>query len=255
MDKNEDSGSPGWGASLFMQTEDAARALLAAASAATVRSPRPSVVFSSTDDNGDSQIQKLQRRVARMLKGLSATPEVKGSYNPEILTSQKRQWARFQLQSSVLFVYPPEKQLPLKYKDLLSFCFPGGLEVYRRCPRVAREPSPTGCPQVVLARTPSPPVGRPRAIFLPRGEKDRGDVHAVERTPSMSELNEIVLGQEQLKQSNQSFVFRLKTARYRVVPSKLVSRVLLFSGSLAQSIAYGRFFTGGLPSARAGQKV
>lgn len=26
-------------------------------------------------------------------------------------------------------MYPPEKQLPLKYKDLLSFCFPGGLEV------------------------------------------------------------------------------------------------------------------------------
>lgn len=36
-------------------------------------------------------------------------------------------WIYFQ----VLFVYPPEKQLPLKYKDLLSFCFPGGLEV--RC--------------------------------------------------------------------------------------------------------------------------
>lgn len=31
--------------------------------------------------------------------------------------------------SQVLFVYPPEKPLPLKYKDLLSFCFPGGLEV------------------------------------------------------------------------------------------------------------------------------
>lgn len=29
----------------------------------------------------------------------------------------------------VLFVYPPEKQLPLKYKDLLSFCFPAGVEV------------------------------------------------------------------------------------------------------------------------------
>ncbi|XP_065046700.1 uncharacterized protein LOC135678153 isoform X8 [Musa acuminata AAA Group] len=226
MDKNEDSGSPGWGASLFMQTEDVARAFLAATSAATVRSPHPSVVFSSTDDNGDSQIQKFRRHVSRMLKGLSATPEVKGSYNPEILTSQKRQWARFQVQSldqrsvkeptkffesmvvvglhpsvdvqalhklvldhnndyskrrnllnynyqvnaesnlepQVLFVYPPEKQLPLKYKDLLSFCFPGGLEV-----------------------------------------------HAVERTPSLSELNEIILGQEQLKQSNQSFVFRLKS--------------------------------------------
>ncbi|XP_018684619.2 uncharacterized protein LOC103990852 isoform X1 [Musa acuminata AAA Group] len=226
MDKNEDSGSPGWGASLFMQTEDVARAFLAATSAATVPSPHPSVVFSSTDDNGDSQIQKFRRHVSRMLKGLSATPEVKGSYNPEILTSQKRQWARFQVQSldqrsvkeptkffesmvvvglhpsvdvqalhklvldhnndyskrrnllnynyqvnaesnlepQVLFVYPPEKQLPLKYKDLLSFCFPGGLEV-----------------------------------------------HAVERTPSLSELNEIILGQEQLKQSNQSFVFRLKS--------------------------------------------
>ncbi|KAL4269628.1 hypothetical protein GQ457_HM001880 [Hibiscus cannabinus] len=28
-----------------------------------------------------------------------------------------------------LIVYPPEKQLPLKCKDLLSFCFPGGIEV------------------------------------------------------------------------------------------------------------------------------
>lgn len=30
----------------------------------------------------------------------------------------------------VLFVYRPEKELPLKYKDLLSFCFPGAVEVY-----------------------------------------------------------------------------------------------------------------------------
>lgn len=105
MDKNEDSGSPGWGASLFMQTEDVARAFLSATSASTVRSPHPSVVFSSTDDNGDSQIQKLRRHVSRMLKGLSATPEVKGSYNPEILTSQKRQWSRFQVQSLVTICF------------------------------------------------------------------------------------------------------------------------------------------------------
>ncbi|KAF6139195.1 hypothetical protein GIB67_040342 [Kingdonia uniflora] len=69
------------------------------------------------------------------------------------------------IEPQVLFVYPPEKQLPLKYKDLLSFCFPGGVEV-----------------------------------------------HSVERTPSMSELNEILLGQEHLKQSDQSFVFRLQVA-------------------------------------------
>ncbi|KAL0315827.1 UNVERIFIED_CONTAM: hypothetical protein Sradi_5460900 [Sesamum radiatum] len=227
MEKDEDSGSPGWSASFFMQTtEDVARAV--AAAAAAVHSPRPSVVYSSRAESS-SQLQRLQHHVSRILKGLSSSPEVKsGPYNPEILTSQKRQWASFQLQSldhrvwkepsklfesmvvvglppssdilalqnlysakrfegsgrfrsslggqhqplveptlepQVLFVYPPEKQLPLKYKDLLSFCFPAGVEV-----------------------------------------------NAVERTPSMSELNEILLGQEHLKQSDLSFVFRLQVA-------------------------------------------
>ncbi|WCJ42778.1 DENN (AEX-3) domain-containing protein [Euphorbia peplus] len=226
MAKNEDTGSPGWRASLFLQTtEDVARAVAAAAAAATApHSPRPSVVFSSKEDHGDSQFQKLQRHVSRVLKGFSSPPpEVKAAtYNPEILTSQKRQWAKFQLQyldhrslkepsrlfesmvvvglhpncdlqtlqrqyvarkldsalgcqnqsrvepvlePQVLFVYPPDKQLPLKYKDLVSYCFPGGLEV-----------------------------------------------RAVEKTPSMSELNEILVGQEHLKQSDLSFVFRLQVA-------------------------------------------
>lgn len=107
MADSEDSGSPGWSASFFMQTtEDVARAVAAAAAAATTaRSPRPSVVFSSKDDNSNSQLQKLQRQVARVLKGLSSPPEVKrGTYNPEVLTSQKRQWASFQLQSLVCYV-------------------------------------------------------------------------------------------------------------------------------------------------------
>ncbi|CAL5342276.1 unnamed protein product [Camellia sinensis] len=61
------------------------------------------------------------------------------------------------LEPQVLFVYPPEKQLPLKYKDLLSFCFPGGVEV-----------------------------------------------HAIEKTSSMSELNEILLGQGMMGSSMES---------------------------------------------------
>ncbi|KAK6147642.1 hypothetical protein DH2020_018554 [Rehmannia glutinosa] len=227
MKKDEESGSPGWSTSFFMQTtEDVARAV--AAAAAAVRSPRPSVVYSFKDESG-TQLHRLQHQVSRILRGLSSPPEIKiGSYNPEILTSQKRQWANFQLQlldhrvwkepsklfesmvvvglppssdvqalqnlyfarkfegsgrfrnalgghhqsriepnlePQVLFVYPPEKKLPLKYKDLLSFCFPAGVEV-----------------------------------------------NAVERTPSMSELNEILLGQEHLKQSDLSFVFRLQVA-------------------------------------------
>ncbi|XP_059461902.1 uncharacterized protein LOC132190895 [Corylus avellana] len=96
MANNEETGSPGWGASF----EDVARAVAAAAAAATAAcSPRPSVVFSSKDDNGGSPIQKLQRQVARVLKGFSQPSEVKSAtYNPEVLTSQKRQWASFQLQ-------------------------------------------------------------------------------------------------------------------------------------------------------------
>jgi hypothetical protein len=63
------------------------------------------VVFSSKDDHGDSQFQKLQRHFSRMLKGFSSPPpEVKsGTYNPEVLTSQKRQWAKFQLQYLVCY--------------------------------------------------------------------------------------------------------------------------------------------------------
>ncbi|KHN12275.1 DENN domain-containing protein 5B [Glycine soja] len=197
-----------------------------------MNSQRPSVVYSLKNDHGGSQLQRLQYQVTKMIKGFSSPPEVKyTNYNPEILTTQKRQWAaNFQLQYTdhkswkeptklfesmvvaglhpncdiqalqrqcflrksegpgklrsalgyqnqsrvevepnlepqVLFVYPPEKQLPLKGKDLLSFCFPGGLEV-----------------------------------------------NAVERTPSMSELNEILFGQEHLKQRDPSFVFRLQGA-------------------------------------------
>lgn len=91
-------------------TEDVAHALLSVvSSAAPEQSPatttvvsRPSVVFSSTDDNSGSPLQKLQKQVTKMLKGFSSPPEVRGAYNPEDLTSQKRQWARFQLKSLVI---------------------------------------------------------------------------------------------------------------------------------------------------------
>ncbi|XP_061361519.1 uncharacterized protein LOC133305343 isoform X2 [Gastrolobium bilobum] len=224
MAKEEESGTLRWGASFFMQTkEEVARAV-----AAAVNSPRSSATYSSKDDSSGSQLQRLQYQVTKMIKGFSRPPDVVNTnYNPEILTSLKRQWAaNFQLQCmdqkswkepsrlfesmvvvglhpncdiqalqrqyvdrkfegsgklrsalgyqnqsrvepniepQVLFAYPPEKQLPLKYKDLLSFCFPGGLEV-----------------------------------------------RAVDRTPSMSELNEILFGQEHLKRRDLSFVFRIQ---------------------------------------------
>lgn len=102
MDKSEETGSPGWGSSFFMQTtEDVARAVAAAAAAATA--PRPSVVYSLKEEDGGSPLQRLQRQFNKVLKGFSSPPEVKTgrTYNPEVLTSQKRQWANFQLQHLV----------------------------------------------------------------------------------------------------------------------------------------------------------
>ncbi|CAN8232572.1 unnamed protein product [Cochlearia groenlandica] len=248
----EESGSPSWGASFFTQTsEDVATAFAAAASA--INPPRPSVVFSSKEEGGDSPLERLQRQVSKAVKSFYETPKTKSIvYNPEVLTSQKRQWAKFQdhkplkdpstvfesvvvvgldpncdiqalerqyvarnsegsssgrlrsalvshhsrvepsLEPQVLLVYPPNKQPPIKYKDLQSFCFPGGIEV-----------------------------------------------HAVERTPSMSELNEIILSQEHLRPSDLSFVFRLQVADNSTLygccilveeivnkPSRLLSTVL-----------------------------
>ncbi|RLM79188.1 uncharacterized protein C2845_PM12G28730 [Panicum miliaceum] len=212
VDKNDGSEGLKFNTSHLIQTtEEVARAFIAAASAATAQSARPSVVYSSKDESG-SPMQKLQQQFSKIMKGFSSSPDLSGPYNPEVLTTQKRQWSRFQLKSlgnrcirepshlfesivivglppqadihelenialgrndddgkrprnlfgnnhhqvhaisnlepQVLFAYPPEKPLPLKYKDTLSFCLPEGVQV-----------------------------------------------HAVERTPSFSELNEILLGQ------------------------------------------------------------
>ncbi|PNY03816.1 DENN (AEX-3) domain protein [Trifolium pratense] len=101
-------------------------------------------------------VQALHRQfVDRKLEG-------SGKLRSE-LGCQSQSRAEPNIEPQVLFVYPPEKRLPLKCKDLLSFCFPRGLEV-----------------------------------------------QAVERTPSMSALNEIFFGQEHLKKMDLSFVFRLQ---------------------------------------------
>ena len=117
ISKEEGSASPSWGASFFMQTrEEVARAV-----AAAVNPP-----MSSKDDNSGSQLQRLQYQVAKMLKGVSHPPDVETTnYNPEILTSLKRQWAaNFQLQYMVWHNVPdlhvPSSPLGMNYKESLS---------------------------------------------------------------------------------------------------------------------------------------
>ncbi|KAJ1437132.1 uDENN domain [Sesbania bispinosa] len=184
--KEEESGSPSWGASFFMQTtEDVARAV-----AAAMNSPRPSVDHKSWKEptklfesmvvvglHPNCDIQALQSQyVVRKSEGSGKLRSALGYQNQSRVEPN--------LEPQVLFVYPPEKQLPLKDKDLLSFCFPGGLEFE------------------LIAMVILKAKNIVRAIL----------VKAVERTPSMSELNEILYGQEHLKQRDLSFVFRLQGA-------------------------------------------
>lgn len=105
VDRNDGSEGLKFNTSHLMQTtEEVARAFIAAASAATVQSTRPSVVYSSREESG-SPMQKLQQQFSKILKGFSTSPEVSGSYNPEVLTTQKRQWSRFQLKSLVCIAF------------------------------------------------------------------------------------------------------------------------------------------------------
>ncbi|CAL5412353.1 unnamed protein product [Camellia sinensis] len=232
MVKNEDSGSPSWSASLFMQTiEDVARAVAAAAAAATtVRSPRPYVVFSSKDDNGNSPLHKLQHQVSRVLKGFSQPPEVKsGTYNPEVLTSQKRLWASVQLQSLLAyFEWKAYKKLCNLSSNLLITS-----NAFDSCDhRPLKEPSRLFESMVVVGLHPNCDIQALQKQYFWRKSEGSGkfrsalsgqhqsrvepnlepqvllkykdllsfcfpggvEVHAIEKTSSMNQLNEILLG-------------------------------------------------------------
>ncbi|XP_076908261.1 uncharacterized protein LOC143565046 [Bidens hawaiensis] len=80
------------------------------------------------------------------------------------------------------------------------------------------------------------------------------EVNAVERTPSMSELNEILLGQEHLKQSDLSFIFRLQGADDSILygcclvadelvqkPSRLIS--MMSDGEPVRAVSGRRILT------------
>jgi len=53
-------------------------------------------IHSSKDDNNNgssSQLQRLQYQVTKLFKGFSSVQNENTNYNPEILTTLKRQWA------------------------------------------------------------------------------------------------------------------------------------------------------------------
>ncbi|KAK3229094.1 hypothetical protein Dsin_000975 [Dipteronia sinensis] len=132
MSNKEETGSPGWSASFFMQTtEDVTKGpklllllpLLFILHDHIHRSLKePSRLFKSMVVVGlhpNCDIKSLKRQyIARK----SETP---GKLQTA-LNYQNQSRVEPNIEPQVLFVYPREKQLPLKNKDLLSYCFPGG---------------------------------------------------------------------------------------------------------------------------------
>lgn len=230
-EKQEELDPQGWKTSFTQTTEEVARAVVAAAAA--VR-PRPSIVFTSNNNNSNKTFERFQRQITRVWKqGFGVENTNKAFFNPEQLTSQKRLWTQLQVQMlerrkwsepsclfehmvlvglhpetntqaleaallkrrtwereldgpellrdvmrqqfrgssppvpdpEILYAFPPKKKLPMRQKDLLAFCYPGGVEA-----------------------------------------------HLVERTPSLSELNEIVYGQDHVMRDDLSYIFVLKVA-------------------------------------------
>ncbi|KAJ4851345.1 hypothetical protein Tsubulata_005718 [Turnera subulata] len=147
------------------------------------------------------------------------------SFNPEVLANQKRQW--YQINSKTLDT--------TKYKEptsLFEHFVIAGLHPYanleavenayarkkkweseRDFRKLQRGPSfPSMEPQILFKYPPGKKLSlRPKdlsAFCFPEGVKTR----LLERTPSLSELNELVYGQEHVGRDDSSFVFSLKVA-------------------------------------------
>ncbi|KAL0370419.1 UNVERIFIED_CONTAM: hypothetical protein Sangu_0360000 [Sesamum angustifolium] len=183
-------------------------------------------ISSSNFHKWKSQMQKALHWGGRSLRVDSQY----SSFNPEVLANQKRQW--YQLNSKTMD--------PDKYKEptsLFEHFFVVGIHPDAKLEAVEdafirkkkweqemertetvdfdmrkrRQPSfPTLDPQVLFMYPPGKKFGlrlKDLAAFcFPGGVKAR----ILERTPSLSELNELVYGQEHLCRDDLSFIFSLK---------------------------------------------
>ncbi|PWA99821.1 DENN domain, uDENN domain protein [Artemisia annua] len=184
---------------------------------------RSEVVTSlNTQNNG---FQRLKTHMQRALNWGGSQEQA--FFNPEILAHQKRQWYQFQSRSShfrVAFLIPSasagihpnanlgpvedafatRKKWEAKSEktDLMDL----KVMQFRSPPSVMMEP------QILFKYPPDKRLSM-RLVDLasfcfPEGVK----AHVMRRSPSLSELNQIVYGQEHLSRDDLSFIFSLKVA-------------------------------------------
>ncbi|CAK7349498.1 unnamed protein product [Dovyalis caffra] len=124
----------------------------------------------------DTNLEAVEDAFARKKKWES---DMENSDLRDFNSLQRRAPSFPALEPQILFKYPPGKRLAVRSKDLAAFCFPGGVKVWRHI----------DLREISLVPT-----------------------RLLERTPSLSELNELVYGQEHLGRDDSSFIFSLKVA-------------------------------------------
>lgn len=181
----------------------------------------------------NSSFQRLKSQVQRAWKWGSVPRErgLKSTFNPEVLANQKREW--YQLQSRA------DRKQHKEPTSLVEHFLIVGLHSYVNIApiedafvrrkiwesEVAKSeildlrkiqhrapPLPTMDPQILFKYPPKKRLAMRlqdlSAFCFPGGVK----AHLMERTPSMSDLNEIVYGQDHLCRDDLSFIFSFKVA-------------------------------------------
>lgn len=179
-----------------------------------------------------NSFQKLKSHMQRALHWGNSSREQGPAFNPEVLANQKRQW--YQLHSNSLdnkkYHEPtslfehfavvglhPECNLEL-VEDAFSKSkrWEMDKEKYEMVDvKLSQKWGPTSAtlePQILFKYPPGKRLAvRPKdlaAFCFPWGVKAR----VLERTPSFSDLNELIYGQEHLSRDDLSFIFSLKVA-------------------------------------------
>ncbi|KAL9239078.1 hypothetical protein vseg_013430 [Gypsophila vaccaria] len=179
-----------------------------------------------------TSLQNLKSSLSKAWRwgGSSQYENRRFSFNPEVLANQKRQWYRLQTQDRTKYKEPSS----LFEHFLVTGLHPDtNLEavenVFARKKKWESEMASSGAVDGKSSynREPSPPSLDPQILFkyppgkkLPMRLKDLcaftfpGGVKArlMERTPSLSDLNSLVYGQEHLGRDDLAFIFSLKAA-------------------------------------------
>ncbi|KAA8550691.1 hypothetical protein F0562_002375 [Nyssa sinensis] len=192
-----------------------------------------SEVLTATDRRNNS-FQKWKSQMQRALRWGNSSQEQswRSSFNPEVLANQKRQWC--QRHSKTLDHKKYKEPTSLFEHFIIAGIHPyANLEAVedafakRKKWELQMEKSEMIDFKMLQHRGPSLPTSEPQILFkYPPGKslamrlKDiaafcfPGGIKArvLERTPSLSDLNELVYGQEHLGRDDLSFIFSLKVA-------------------------------------------